>query len=165
MNNPIFNRASIILVMAIVFIFISNANGQDSGPDNYRDGYGSSGAMGQNPDDLINYGHGMMRYGFHETGMPGGTNKYPGYYYNLSDATKKKLIAEQESFIKETEDLRQTIYEKELYLKAELSKKAPDNAISLSLQKNISEAMGQFEQQMIVHIIRMKNISQEAEKK
>jgi hypothetical protein len=41
--------------------------------------------------------------------------------------------------IKATEDLRQTIYEKELYLKAELVKKAPDTAIALSLQKNISD--------------------------
>jgi hypothetical protein len=56
-------------------------------------------------------------------GIPGGNNKYPGYDNYLSDATRKKLNAEQESFIKATEDLRQTIYEKELYLKAELVKK------------------------------------------
>jgi len=165
MNNPIFNRVSIILVMAMVFISTSNANGQDRGPGNYRDGYGSFGAMGQNPDDIIEYGRDMMRYGFHETGRRGGNNKYPGYYSDLSDATKKELITEQESFIKATEDLRQTIYEKELYLKAELVKKSPDTAIALSFQKDISDAKGQFEQQMIEHIIRMKNINLEAEKK
>jgi zinc resistance-associated protein len=87
----------------------------------------------------MKYGRDMMRYGFHEMGMPGGTNKYPGYYNYLSDETIKKLNTEQESFIKATEDLRQTIYEKELYLKAELVKKSPDTAIALSLQKNISE--------------------------
>ena len=75
---------------------------------------------------------------------------------------KKKLNTEQEDFIKATEDLRQTIYEKELYLKAELVKKAPDTAVALSLQKNISETRGQFEQQMIEHIIRMKKINQQA---
>jgi hypothetical protein len=116
-------------------------------------------------DDRMKYGRDMMRYVFHEMGMPGGTNKYPGYYSYLSDATIKKLNAEQESFIKATEDLRQTIYEKELYLNAELVKKAPDTAIALSLQNIISETRGKFEQQMIEHIIRMKKINLEAERK
>ncbi|BBO83228.1 hypothetical protein DSCO28_37940 [Desulfosarcina ovata subsp. sediminis] len=53
------------------------------------------------------------------------------------DETIKKLNVEQESFIRETEDLRQTIYEKELYLKAELIKKPPDIVIALSCQNEI----------------------------
>jgi zinc resistance-associated protein len=113
----------------------------------------------------MKYGRDMMRYGFHEMGMPGGTNKYPGYYSSLSDETIKKLNAEQESFIKSTEDLRQTIYEKELYLKAELVKKSPDLIITLSLQNEISETRGIFEQHMIEHIIRMKKINLDAERK
>ena len=121
--------------------------------------------MGQNPDEIMKYGRDMMRYGFHELGMPGGTNKYPGYYSDLSDETIKKLNAEQESFIRATEDLRQTIYEKELYLKAELVKKAPDTVIGLSFQNEISETRGFFEQQMIEHIIRMKKINLDAESK
>ena len=149
----------------MVFIFASNAFGQNTSTGGYRDGYGSSGAMGQNPDDLMKYGRYMMRYGFHEMGMPGGHNKYPGYYNYLSDATIEELNTEQESFIKATEDLRQTIYEKELYLKAELVKKSPDILIALSLQKNISDAKGEFEQQMVEHIIRMKEINLEAEGK
>lgn len=39
---------------------------------------------------------------------------------------KKELNTEQESFIKAAENLRQAIYEEELYLKAGLVKKAPD---------------------------------------
>ncbi|MBN1849334.1 MAG: hypothetical protein JW932_12190 [Deltaproteobacteria bacterium] len=46
--------------------------------------------------------------------------------------------AEQEDFIKVTEDLRRMIYEKEFYLKVELAKKEPDTAIALSFQKNIN---------------------------
>jgi len=163
MRNQIFYRVSIIPALAIILLFALNVFGQNTGSGSYRDGYGSSGAMGQNPDDLMRYGRDMMRYGFHEMGMPGGTNKYPGYYYHLSDETIKKLNREQESFIKATENLRQTIYEKELYLKAELVKKSPDIAIALSLQKNISEAKGKFEQKMVEHIIRMKKINLEAE--
>jgi len=54
--------------------------------------------------------------------------------------------------------------EKELYLKAELVKKAPDTATALCFQKNISEAEGKYEQKMIGHLIRMKKIDLGAEK-
>jgi len=131
----------------------------------YEEGYGTYGTMGQDPDEIIKYGRYMMRYGFHENGMPGGSNKYPGYTRGLTDATIKKLNAEQVAFIRATEDLRQTIYEKELYLKAELVKKDPDLSVALSFQKNISEARGIFEQKMIAHLIRMKKINLEAERK
>jgi hypothetical protein len=50
-------------------------------------------------------------------------------------------------------------------LKAELVKKDPDTAKALSLQNNISEAKGKFEQKMIEHLIRMKKINLEAERK
>ena len=96
----------------------------------------------------MKYGRDMMRYGFHESRMTGGSNKYPGYNKDLTDETIKKPNAEQEAFIRATEALRQTIYEKELYLKAELVKKDPDTTIALDFQKNISEARGKFEQKM-----------------
>ena len=165
MRNKLINRVSIILVMVLPFVLASNAFGQDRGADSYSDGYGSYGMMGQDPDELLEYGRKMMRYGFHERGMPGGSTKYPGYGRYLNDDTIKKLNAEQEAFIKATEEFRQTIYEKELYLKAELAKKDPDTAIALSFQKDISEARGKFEQKMIEHLIRMKKINSEAEKK
>ena len=114
------------------------------GAGGYRDGYGSYETMGQDPDDLMKYGQDMMRYGFHEVGMPGGSSKYPGYRRDLNDETIKKLNTEQESFIRGTEDLRQTIYEKELYLKAELVKRDPDTAVALGFQKIISETRGKI---------------------
>ena len=165
MRNKVINRLSIVLAMVLPFILASNAFGEDRGTDSYSEGYGSYGMMGQDPDEILKYGRDMMRYGFHETGMPGGSNKYPGYGRHLSDDTIKRLNAEQEAFIRATEDLRQTIYEKELYLKVELAKKDPDTAIALSFQKNISEARGKFEQKMIEHLIRMKKINLEAERK
>jgi hypothetical protein len=165
MRNNIINSVSIILAMALLFVLALNAFGQDMGSGSYKEGYGSYGTMGQDPDEILKYGHDMMRYGFREKGMPGGSSKYPGYNNYLSDETIKKLNNEQEAFIKATQDLRQTIYEKELYLKAELVKKDPDIAIALSLQNNISEARGKFEQKMIEHLIRMKKINLEAESK
>jgi hypothetical protein len=165
MRNQTFFKASMISALAMIFLFGLNAFGQEMGGRSHRDGYGAYGTMGQNPEEIMKYGRDMMRYGFREMDMPGGSNKYPGYYSDLSDETIEKLNAEQESFIRATEDLRQTIYEKELYLKAELVKKAPDTAMALSLQKMISETRGIFEQHMIEHIIRMKKINLDAESK
>jgi hypothetical protein len=164
MRCNIIKNIVVSLAMVSILILSSNALGRDMGTGSHREGYGSYDTMGQNPDDIIKYGQDMMRYGFREMGMSGGSTKYPGYNSNLSDATIKKLNAEQEAFIKATEDLRQTIYEKELYLKAELVKKDPDTATALSIQKSISEAKGKFEQKMIEHIIRMKKIDLAAKK-
>lgn len=146
----------IILVLTILFAPCSAVFGQVANSD----GYGSFDKMGQDPDQILEYGQTMMRYGFHD-GTTGGSNKYPGYDRNTSDEVVKKLNAEQEAFIKMTEGLRQVIYEKELYLKVELSKKSPDNATALGFQKEISEAKGSFEQKMIEHLIRMKKINLE----
>ncbi len=166
MRNLLTRCVTLMPAMVVLFLLASNGLGQDvmrSG--GYNDGYGAYGTMGQNPDEILAYGRAMMRYGFRETGMPGGSRKYPGYDGHLTDATINKLNTEQEAFIKSTEVLRQTIYEKELYLKAELVKKKPDIGTALGFQKEISEARGQFEQKMIKHLIQMKMINLKALRK
>jgi len=147
----------ILLVMILMFVPCSCLFGQGSNSD----GYGSYDKMGQDPDEILQYGRVMMRYGFHD-GTPGGSYKYPGYNSDLNEETVKKLNAEQEAFLKMTEGLRQIIYEKELYLKVELSKKKPDITTALGFQKELSEARGKFEQKMIAHLIRMKKINLDA---
>ena len=164
MRNQVIIRISIIPIMVLIFILVPNASGQDMGTESYSEGYGSHGMMGQNPDEILEYGRKMMRYGFHE-GTASGSNKYPGYGRHLDEDTIKKLNAEQKAFIIGTEEIRQAIYEKELYLKAELSKKVPDKNTALDFQKSISDARGKFEQKMIEHLIRMKTINLEAERK
>jgi hypothetical protein len=163
MANCIIKKTMVAWAIILPVILASHAFGQ-SPTGNPRDGYGSYGAMGQDPDELIEYGQGMMRYGFHEGGRSGGSNKYPGFNRELSDGTVKKLNDEQEAFIRATETLRQAIYEKELYLKAELVKKDPDSEKTLGLQNDISEAEGKFKQKMIDHLLRMKRINREAER-
>ena len=162
MRNNIISRIPLILTMALASLLAANAFGQDMRSDTHQDGYGSYQTMGQDPDEILKYGRDMMRYGFHETGMSGGSNKYPGYTRYLSNETVNALNVEQEVFIRATEELRQTIYEKELYLKSELAKKNPDIATALNFQKNISEAKAKFEQKMIEHLIRMKKVNLEA---
>ena len=154
-----------MLAIIFPFLFALNALGQERGFNGNRQGYGSYKMMGQNPEDILEYGRDMMRYGFQETGLPEKFTKYPGYGGYLDLETVKKLNAEQEAFIKATEDLRQKIYEKELYLKAEIAKKDPDIAIALSFQKDLSEDRGKYEQKMIAHLVRMKKINSQAERK
>jgi len=153
----------IILAAILAFIPCTNGFGQGQREGNLSEGYGTYDMMGQNPDEILEYGQRMMRYGF--SNGTGASYKYPGYDRNLSDATVKKLNTEQEAFIKITEALRQRIYEKELYLKVELAKKEPDKNTALNLQKELSEARGEFEQLMIQHLIKMKSINLEAIKK
>nr|WP_321403090.1 hypothetical protein [uncultured Desulfobacter sp.] len=150
------------LFISSIFVLSFNVFGQDLSTNICREGYGSYNNSGQNPDEIIQYGHGMMWYGFRDSGMQGESSRYPGYGGNVSDATINKLNAEQATFIKVTENLRQTIYEKGLYLKAELVKKSPNIVTALGIQKDISEAKGEFGQKMIEHIIRMKKINLEA---
>jgi hypothetical protein len=165
MRKNIMTSVLLISAIALLLMLAANSFGQDTAANNYREGYGSYETMGQDPDAIMKYGQYMMRYGFHEMGMAGGYNKYPGYNRYLDNETIKKLNDEQEAFIKATEEVRQTIYEKELYLKAELVKKEPDAAKALSFQKTISEAKGEYEQKMIIHLIQMKKIDLEAEMK
>jgi hypothetical protein len=157
------NKIWIMFLIILMFMPFSNGFGQGSESGTFTDGYGSYGAMGQDPDEILEYGRKMMRYGFLEGSGSG--FKYPGYNRDLDNETVKKLNTEQETFINVTEDLRQTIYEKELYLKVELAKKEPDNATALSFQKELSDARGEFDQLMIQHLIRMKKINLEAENK
>lgn len=163
MGNIFSLKKWFMLAAILVFIPWSNGFGQGSREGNLSEGYGTYDMMGQNPDEILEYGRKMMRYGFNEGS--GASYKYPGYDRYLSDATIKKLNTEQEAFIKITEALRQTIYEKELYLKVELAKKEPDKNTALIFQKELSEARGEFEQLMIQHLIRMKSINLEAIKK
>lgn len=151
----------IILLIILTSIFISNGSVLGRQVNNIDEGYGSYGMMGQDPDEILEYGRKMMRYDFHEG--TGSTYKYPGYYRSLSNETIHKLNSEQKMFIKTTENLRQKIYEKELYLKVELAKKEPDKNTALSIQQKLSEARAQFEQLMVRHLISMKKINLEAE--
>ena len=165
MGNNITHTLMILMTMALTFCFLTgNTFGQGMDAGMHSDGYGTYNTMGQDPDAILLYGQHMMRYGFREKGMPGGSYKYPGYSSNLNESTIKELNAEQEAFIEATESFRQTIYEKELYLKAELAKKVPDKGLALQYQNVISDARGKYEQMMIEHIIRMKKINSAAEK-
>ena len=106
------------------------------------------------------YGWGQDDPGYHHRGRGG-----PGYGYmmeDLSDDDIEMLKKERESFFKTTEDLRQDIYTKELELKSELSKKAPDAEKAVKLQKDLSDLEAKIDQKRIGHMIKMKKINPNA---
>lgn len=55
--------------MAMIFLWVLNAFGQEMGSGSFREGYGACETMGQHPDEIMKYGRDMMRDGFHEMGM------------------------------------------------------------------------------------------------
>jgi hypothetical protein len=158
MGKSLMNKVSVMLGKVLPFMLTSTVLGQDIILG--RQGYW---ALGQDPDEIMRYGKAMMKYGFHETESSRKTGKYPEYDRYLTPETVKKLKAEQESFIKATENLRYTLYENELSLKFELSKKEPDIAIAMVFQNDLSENRKKIEQKMIEHLLRMKKINLEDE--
>jgi hypothetical protein len=63
-----------------------------------------------------------------------------------------------ESIFKETENIRQDIYTKQLALRNAFLKSEPDTAKASQLQKDISERECKLDQKRIDHMIRMRKI-------
>jgi hypothetical protein len=74
-----------------------------------------------------------------------------GYKSDLSEEDYKKLDDQMQTFYKETESIRQKIYEKELALRSELAKENPDAKKASDLQKELSEFESDFNQKKIGH--------------
>jgi hypothetical protein len=161
MGKKIMNKVSGMLAKVLPFMLPSTVLGQDILLNRPRLGYG---ALAQDPDEIMEYGHVMMRYGFDETGKVGKSGRYLGYDRYLDAETVKELNIEQQTFIKATESLRYTVYEKELSLKLELIKKEPDVALVMAFQNELSEHSKKLERKMIEHILRMKKIHLENQK-
>jgi Spy/CpxP family protein refolding chaperone len=96
-------------------------------------------------------GWGHMGTGWHHGGY--GTQGYPS---ELSDEHISKLNKDRQAFIEETSDLRETLYQKELELRAELAKKDPDAKKAVTLQKEISETESQLDTKRVEHRLKMK---------
>lgn len=80
---------------------------------------------------------------------------------NLSEEDLEKARAERNAFFESTRVLRQNMYQKDLELRAELAKQAPDVNKAAGLQKEISEMRTEMDQKRLEHRLRMKTISPE----
>jgi hypothetical protein len=112
------------------------------------------------------FGHMGEGYGFMHGG-PGMHNGYygePDYGYagSLNDEEVKALENERSAFFKNTENIRQRLYSKQLELRSELYKENPDISKAGSLQKEISALESELDQKRINHMIKIRKISPNA---
>lgn len=92
-------------------------------------------------------------------GMGGGNRGMGGTYSsNLTDEQISQMAAEKITFMKSTQELRDQIREKTIFLKAEQSKKAPDTAQIASLQNELTNLRSQFNAARQQHMAAMKQI-------
>ncbi len=110
-------------------------------------------------------GYGPSGWGNHGSGWNHMGSGGPGYGHmmgDLNDDDFKKMDEERRDFFKETETLRQEVYQKELALESELAKKNPDVLKAVSLQKEVSGFKAQLDQKRIEHMIRIRGILPDA---
>ena len=100
-------------------------------------------------------GYGPQRWGHMGPGWHHGGYGNPGFQSDLSDEQITRFNNERQAFIKDTSDLRENLYQKELELRSELAKKDPDAKKAVVLQKEISDLEGQLDQKRVEHRIRM----------
>jgi len=136
------NLKKVIIMLAVIFLVAIGANAFAGW------GRGFYGGGGQ---------------GWHHKGW-GGYDR-PGYgRSDVSEEDWKKMDQEREAFFKDTEALRQQIYEKEMALRSELAKAAPDAGKAAEIQKALSEHQGQFDQKHLDHMIKMREVNPNAGK-
>ena len=107
--------------------------------------------MGSGRGGWGHHGRGWHHRGWGESGY--------GYGSDLSEDEYKKLDEERQAFFKETEDLRQKIYDKELALERELTKENPDGKKAAKLHKELAELETEFEQKQIDHHLSVRKIN------
>ncbi len=114
------------------------------------------------------YGYGMD-YGHHGYGMGHGHRGYRDDYRSdrdyEGDLTRDKLRQldeAHEAFYKDTEKLRDNIYDKEVDLSRELAGENPDKQKAAKLQKEISELRSKLDQKRIDHLIEIRKIAPKA---
>ena len=95
-------------------------------------------------------------WGHHGRGWHHGGAYGPGYDAQMNQEDYKLFQEKREAFLKETEDLRTNLYEKERALQNELAQSEPDAAKASSLQKEISELQARLDQKRIDHMIEVR---------
>jgi Spy/CpxP family protein refolding chaperone len=109
------------------------------------------------------FAHGGMgwsgSWGHHGQGWHHQSGYGPGYNDQLTKEEYKQFDQKRETFVKETQELRSNLFEKERELQNELAKDEPDASKASRLQKEISELRAQFDQKRIDHMIEMRKLN------
>ena len=142
--------AGLTVMAAVVFSY--NAFAGRYGMGMYGRGPGFGAGSG--------YGRGMGMYGQYGTGPGYGRGYCSGIQgYGLSEDEIGKLENERAAFLKETETLRNDMYQKRLELNSELAKETPDIETARKLQKEISDLRSQLDQKRMDHMVSLKKIN------
>ena len=96
-------------------------------------------------------------YGYGGCWGAGGAGEAP-----LSAEQFKQMDAERQAFFDATADLRQSMYQKEVELRNELAKDAPDSAKAAQLQQALSKLEAEFEGKQLDHMLKMRQINPNA---
>lgn len=120
-------------------------------------GYGHHGYGRHHSYDSDDNYHG---YGHH--GYGGGYGPGCDYGEDLTQEEFEKLQAQQQAFDKDTQKLRQDMYQKRLALKSELAKENPDALKALEIQKEISDLRAEIDQKRVDHLIKARKIAPNA---
>ena len=95
--------------------------------------------------------------GYGKSGKGGYGKGAPGWGA-LSEEDAAKVENERKAFFKDTQDLRQSIHQKRLEMRAEMAKKDPDTQKLSDLQKDISNSQADFAQKRLNHRLEMRKL-------
>jgi Spy/CpxP family protein refolding chaperone len=82
----------------------------------------------------------------------------------LTQAEFEKLETEREAFKKDTRNLRENLYDRQVDLRRELAGESPDAKRASELQKEISGLRAELDQKRVDHLIKMRKIAPNAGK-
>jgi zinc resistance-associated protein len=85
----------------------------------------------------------------------------PRWLQDFTDEERQQLDAEREAFFDATSDLRQSIHQKKLELRAEMAKETPNVEIATNLQTEISGLKAEMAGKRLQHQFKVKEINPE----
>ncbi len=108
------------------------------------------------------FAHSGMGWGHHGSGWHHQDGYYPGSTGRMTQEEYEQFEQKREAFFRETQSIRDNLYEKGLELENELAKPEPDVEKASRLQKEISELQSQFDQKRIEHMVEMRKLNPNA---
>lgn len=139
---------------------------QGYGMGSGHQGYGmGSGMMGYGMDygrHGYGMGYGMGHMGYGHRGYRDDYRQDRVYEGDLPRDEIRQLEEAHEAFYKDTEKLRDDLYDKEVDLSRELAGENPDKQKAATLQKEISKLRSKLDQKRINHLIETRKIAPNA---
>lgn len=108
------------------------------------------------------FSHSGMGWGRHGSGWHHQDGYYPGNTGRMTQEEYEQFEQKREAFFRETQSIRDNLYEKGRDLENELAKTEPDAEKASRLQKEISELQSQFDQKRIEHMVEMRKLNPNA---